>query len=399
MSLDKEKLYKDFPDQPGVYVMKNKSGDILYVGKAGSLIRRVSSYFHKSHNKRIEKLVQEISKIDYKVAGSSLEALILEAELIKKYRPPYNVKEKDDKSFLFIEISNDELPQVSLVRGKSKVNGERFGPYTSASDLRNAMKILRKIFPYSIHNPKKYGKFKRPCLDAQIGLCPGTCDGSVNKEKYLRDVKSLKKILSGNIKNLIKDLENKMSLASKNEEFEKANIFKKQIFSLNHLNDVSLISESFNDFEDREGLRIEGYDISNISGDSAVGSMVVFENNIPNKSEYKKFKIKTIKKQNDVGMLAEVLDRRFDHDDWVLPDLVLVDGGKGQVNACKEVLKDKGLNIPVYGIAKGSKRDKNEFFGDLSNDFNEEVLIKVRDEAHRFAIGYHKKIRGSNFLK
>jgi excinuclease ABC subunit C len=399
MSLDKEKLYKDFPDQPGVYVMKNKSGDILYVGKAGSLIRRVSSYFHKSHNKRIEKLVQEISKIDYKVAGSSLEALILEAELIKKYRPPYNVKEKDDKSFLFIEISNDELPQVSLVRGKSKVNGERFGPYTSASDLRNAMKILRKIFPYSIHNPKKYGKFKRPCLDAQIGLCSGTCDGSVNKEKYLRDIKSLKKILSGNIKDLIKDLENKMSLASKNEEFEKANIFKKQIFSLNHLNDVSLISESFNDFEDREGLRIEGYDISNISGDSAVGSMVVFENNIPNKSEYKKFKIKTIKKQNDVGMLAEVLDRRFDHDDWVLPDLVLVDGGKGQVNICKEVLKNKGLNIPVIGIAKGPKRDKNEFFGDLSGDIDKGVLIKVRNEAHRFAIDYHKKIRGSNFLK
>ena len=390
MKKNKKQLYKDFPNNPGVYIMKNNSGEVLYVGKAGDLKKRVSSYFYKSHNRRIEKMVQEIEDIEHQETDSALEALILEADLIKKYRPPYNIKEKDDKSFLYVEISDDDLPQVRLVRGKTESQGERFGPYTNASDLRNAMRILRKIFPYSKHKPGRYGKADRPCLDAQIGLCPGTCDGSVDEKEYRKNIKSLKKVLKGEKKDLIFDLKKQMEEASEEQEFEEADRLKKQVFALEHINDTALISEPV--FLEEKG-RIEGYDISNISGTSAVGAMVVFEGDMPNKNEYRKFKIKTIEKQDDTGMLEEMLDRRLTHEEWELPELILVDGGKGQVNVMENVLDEHGLSIPVVGIAKGKKRNKNEFIGKVPEGFNRETLIKVRDEAHRFAIKYHKKVR------
>ncbi len=396
MKSDKKQLYKDFPNNPGVYIMKNSSGEVLYVGKAGDLKKRVSSYFYKSHNRRIEKLVQEIDDIEYQETDSALEALILEADLIKKYKPSYNIKEKDDKSFLYVEISRDELPQVRLVRGKTEPRGERFGPYTNASDLRNAMRILRKIFPYSKHRPGRYGKADRLCLDAQIGLCPGTCDGSVDEKEYKKNIKSLKKVLEGEKKDLVVDLKEQMKKASGEQEFEEAERLKKQIFALEHINDTALISEPV--FLEEKG-RIEGYDISNISGTSAVGVMVVFENGKPQKNEYRKFKIKTVKKQDDVGMMREVLDRRLGHEEWSLPELILVDGGKGQVNGVKKVLEENGLSVPVVGIAKGPDRDRNRVVGKIPDDFDKSVLIKVRDEAHRFAIKYHKKVRKRKSLE
>lgn len=394
---DKKKIYENIPGTPGVYIMKGSSGDILYVGKAANLKSRVSSYFHKSHNRRTEKLVQEIDKIEYSETDSVLEALILEAELIKKHKPPYNVKDKDDKSFLFVEISKDKLPQVRLVRGKTRADGERFGPYTNASDLRKAMRILRKIFPYSVHLPGKYGSFSRPCMDREIGLCPGTCDGSVDEKKYRRDVRNLKKVLQGKKKDLVDDLEKKMRKASDDQKFEEAGVLKRQIFALTHINDTALIGESKIGDEDSGG-RIEGYDISNISGTSAVGSMVVFEGKSPKRKDYRKFKIRTIRGQDDTGMMKEVMKRRLGHEDWLLPDLILVDGGKGQVNAVQKVLSEEGFNIPVVGIAKGPERKKNEFIGKIPEGIDENTLIRVRDEAHRFAIKYHKDLRGKKSL-
>lgn len=394
--------------------MRGLRNKILYIGKAANLRRRISSYFLRPHDSRIEKLVSEIKKIDYKETDSALEALILEAELIKKYQPPYNVREKDDKSFLYVQITSDKFPRVLLVRGK-QVDGRKrnfYGPFTSASNIREALRIIRKIFPYSIHKLSVKGQVssverKRACFDYQIGLCPGTCTGEADKKEYMQNIKNIRLLLRGKKKQILKNLEREMQKASKGQEYERAAKLRKQIFALQHISDTALISsDSYGQGLSVSGQvlpRIEGYDISNISGDYAVGAMVVFLGDKPARNQYKKFKIKTIHQSDDVGMLKEMLRRRMAHRDWGTPDLVLIDGGKGQVNGAKSVLEEFGLKIPVVGIAKGAKRKKNEFTGDkpalsMVEELDKKTLIRVRDEAHRFAIQYHKKLRSKGFV-
>ncbi|MGC8775866.1 MAG: GIY-YIG nuclease family protein [Minisyncoccia bacterium] len=391
----KEDLFlkvKNFPEEPGVYLMKNNQGEILYIGKAGNLKRRVSSYFLKSQEERIEKLLQEVSSIEYQLTDTAIEALILESNLIKKFKPKYNIREKDDKSFLYVLITNEKFPRVLLVRGKdiNLYSGDFFGPFISAQNIREALKIIRKIFPYNLHPQDKIPQ-KRPCFDYQIGLCPGTCIGAIKAKDYKKTIKNIKLFFQGQKNKILKNLEKEMKNFAQKLEFEKAEKIKKQIFALKHIKDIALIKEG-EVLEENKNFRIEGYDISNISGKFAVGSMVVFLNNKPQKSEYKKFKIKTVNQINDFQMLAEVLKRRFSHLEWPKPDLILIDGGLGQVAIAKKILKSFNLNIPVIGIAKGPKRNKNEFIG---NDYgvNKNVLIQIRDEAHRFALQYHRKLR------
>jgi excinuclease ABC subunit C len=384
---------KNFPQKPGVYLMKNKRGEIIYIGKASNLQKRVLSYFQKAHDQRIEKLLQEVDDITYQTQDTTIEALILESNLIKKYQPKYNIREKDDKSFLYILITNEKFPRVLLVRKKDikDDSGGVFGPFTQAQNLRQALKIIRKIFPYNLHPENKIPQDK-PCFDYHIGLCPGTCIQKITPKEYAKTIKNIKLFLSGKKKKVLEKLKKEMETASKNLEFELAQKIKNQIFALTHIQDIALIQED--KFNLEEGTkRIEGYDISNISGKLAVGSMVVFLNDQPQKSEYKKFKIKTVNTINDILMLKEVLERRFNHKEWTLPDLILIDGGKAQVNIAKKVLKKLKLNIPVVGIAKGPKRKKNEFIGKIPNEFNKDLLIKVRDEAHRFALSYHRWLR------
>ncbi len=398
--------YKKLQDEPGVYLMKDGEGRVLYVGKAGNLRRRVSSYFERPHDVRIEALVARIKAIDHQRTDTALEALILEAELIKTLRPPFNVREKDDKSFLYIEITKEKFPRVLLVRGKDGERGRRFGPFTSASSVREAMRILRRIFPWSTHDPERIGKFTRPCFDYEIGLCPGTCIGIISREEYIKNIEHLKLFFEGKKKRLLGTLQKEMASASKKMEFEKAEKLRKRIFALQHIQDTALISDSevlaVMAGERKEGAayRIEGYDISNISGTSAVGSMVVFENGEPNKDEYRKFKIRTIFTPNDVGMLTEMLTRRFKRMDkgWRLPDLVLIDGGIGQANAAKKVLMRARLKIPILGIAKGAERKRNDILGAIPKWTDKKTLIRVRNESHRFAIGYHKALRRRTFL-
>ena len=392
--MKKEKHYKKLPEEPGVYLMKNEDDEIIYVGKAANLKERVKSYFSKNKNRKIKKLVKEIDKIDFKKTGSVVEALILEAKLIKKHKPFFNIKEKDNRSFLYVAITNEEFPRVILVRGRNKdeIDGELFGPFTSSSDIREALRIIRKIFPYSLHKESKIGTFKRPCMDYQIGLCPGTCVDKADKKEYMENIKNIKKLFEGKKKNILKDLQERMEKAAEKKEYEKAGKIKKQIGALQHIQDIALIkNDDIKKTNKNKEERIEGYDISNISGKLAAGSMVVFYGNKPDKSEYRKFKIRTVKKANDVGMMKEVLERRFKNT-WPLPDLILVDGGKPQVNTAKRVLEKEGLGIPVVGIAKGKERKKNEIIGD-KKQINKKTLIKVRDEAHRFALKYHKKLR------
>jgi excinuclease ABC subunit C len=388
--------------------MKDIKGEILYVGKAANLKRRVSSYFTRPHDSRIERMVSYIVKVDYKETDSAIEALILEAELIKKHTPPFNVREKDDKSFLCVEITREKFPRVLLARGKDAAMGRRFGPFTSASNIREALRLIRKIFKFNTHPPEKIGVLPRPCFDCQVGLCPGTCVGLISKEDYAKTVRNIKLFFEGKKAKIIRLLQAEMKAAAKELNFERAEKLRREIFALQHIQDVAFISD--NEIADPQGgefaPRIEGYDISNISGTSPVGSMVVFKGGAPDKNEYRKFRIKTVTGANDVGMLKEMLERRFRHSSegeesgrWPLPQAILVDGGLAQVNAARKVLQDHKLKIPVLGIVKGPDRKRNDIVGIVPKGITLQTLVKVRDEAHRFAISYHKKVRGREFLR
>lgn len=430
-----ESLYKNLPETSGVYIMKNAKGEILYIGKAVNLKRRVSSYFQRANNYRIEKLVSQIKKIDYKKTDTGLEALILESDLIKKHQPPFNVLEKDDRSFLYVEITKEKFPRVLLVRNKDKLKVEQthrelaewYGPFISGSSIREALKIIRRIFPFSIHTNDTIQKIRRhpnelkktsehsglfvvlgrsnhPCFDYSLGLCPGTCIGKITEKDYAKNIKNIKLFFAGKKKKILESLKKEMKTLSKNLEFEKAEKTKHQIFALQHIQDTAFISESE---VIRPKLlvnshRVEGYDISNISGTSAVGSMVVFVNGKPNKNEYRKFKIYTVKGPDDTGMIKEVLSRRLKHappaGGWPLPDLILIDGGRGQINAAKSALAEADLKIPVIGIVKGAERKRNDIIGLAPKWIDKKTLIQIRDEAHRFAISYHKNLRNRNLL-
>ena len=396
MMIKEDKIAK-FPDSPGVYLFKDAKGRALYVGKAGNLKRRVLSYFRRAHDSKIEGLLKETAKIDFIKTDTAIEALILEARLIKELVPLYNSREKDDKSFLYVEITKDEFPRVLLVRGKIKAAGKRFGPFTSASNIRAALKIIRRIFPFSVHDPKRVGKFTRPCFDAQIGLCPGTCIGATGKTEYRKNIKNIRFFFQGKKERILRSLERDMGGAAKSLQFERAALLKRKIFALEHIQDIALISEG--EVEnwklkiENSAKRLEAYDISNISGTSAVGSMVVFHGSKPAKEEYRLFRIRTVRQTDDVGMLKEVLRRRLKHEEWLYPDTILVDGGKPQVNAVKMVLGEFGLRLPVVGLAKGPKRRKNDIIGAIPKGVSQETLKRLRDEAHRFAITYHRKLR------
>ena len=388
-----EKIEK-LPNSPGVYIFKNKEGEIVYIGKAGKLTKRVKSYFLDSADPRAKRMVKDVFNIDYKTTETVIEALILEAKLIKKHEPFYNIKQKDDKSFLYVVITDEKYPRVILKRGREKKDGRLvFGPFVSSSAIRQALRIIRKIFPYNTHTEKQLKRMKRPCFYYQIGLCPGACADDLNREEYMEDIKNIELFFEGKKKQVLKSLEERMNQASESQNYEKAQKLKKQINSINHIYDTALITPP--ELEE-EKMRIEGYDISNMGGKLATGSMVVFKGSRPQKREYKKFKIKTVKSTDDIGMMREVLERRFDNS-WELPSVMLVDGGKAQVALARSVLDENGLEIPVVGIAKGEKRNKNELVGDKVG-VKKKTLIKVRDEAHRFAQKYHKKLREKDFL-
>lgn len=385
--------------------MKDAKKAVLYVGKAVNLRRRVSSYFQRPHDYRISKMVSLVRDIETKNTDTAIEALILEARLIKKFLPPYNVLEKDDKSFLYVEITKEKFPRVILTRGKDlKTPGrnlkiaKQFGPFTSSSSLKEALRILRKIFPWSIHLPTE--KFKRACFEYELGLCPGVCINAITSKEYKKNISRLVMFFEGKKETIISSLKKEMTVLSKKTEFEKAEKLKRQIFALNHIHEVALIKEDYLDGDSVQAeMRIEGYDISNISGTSAVGSMVVFVNGMPAKDQYKKFKIRTINTPNDTGMLKEVLERRLSHPEWPLPDILLIDGGAPQVNAALDVLESHSLRLRVLGLAKGPERKNNDLIGILPKGVDLKTLINVRDEAHRFAISYHRKLRYARMLE
>lgn len=390
-----ERIVKKIPASSGVYIFKNKEGDIIYIGKATNLNRRVKSYFVGKDIKS-RKIKEEVTDIDYEITETNIEALIREADLIKKYKPSYNIKENDDRSFLYVGITKDEYPIIEIIRGKDlkkEKNRSVFGPFVYSSEIRSALKIIRRIFPYSTHKKERINT-GRPCFYYQINICPGTCVGEISKSEYLENIKNIELFFKGGKKKIITKLKKEMKEASKELKFEKAKELKRKIDALTYIQETALIGKKRNDSDNY--IRIEGYDISNISGNFSVGSMVVFKGNIPYKKDYRLFKIRSVIGPNDTEMIKEVIERRFNND-WIIPHLIIVDGGVGQVNTVKNVLSEKGLNIPVIGIAKGKDRKKEELVGDKT-EINKETLLKVQGEAHRFAINYHKKLRNNNFL-
>ena len=400
---------RNLPQKSGVYIFRDKSKKILYIGKATSLKNRVGSYFSGAHNYRIEKMVSQIKEIKIRETDTVLEALILEANLIKKYQPRYNIKEKDDKSFSYFVITKEEFPRVLILR-KTEVETRQclvsikiYGPYTSKKQMQIALKIIRKIFPF--HSLRQ--KTEKGCLDFQIGLCPGPYAGKINKKDYRKNIRGVRMILEGKKKGLLTKMEKEMKDCSLKREFEKAGEIRNKIFALRHIQDIALLSKEELTTDDKsQNIRIEAYDISNISGSDAVGAMVVFKNKKPEKSDYRKFKIKTVQGINDIAMMREVLARRFGND-WTKPDLIFLDGGKGHLAMAKKLLDNLGLKIPIVAIAKGPTRKKTDlyFANRHRNAINrclyddENFVGQVMDEAHRFAISYHRKLRGGRLGK
>jgi len=392
MAHEKAHLYQDFPTTPGIYLMRDRKGKIIYVGKAVNLRRRVSSYFTRPQDARIGALVHEVATIGYEDAGSALEALIIEAARIKEHQPFYNVAQKDNKSFLYVEVTDEEFPQVHLVRGRSPIRGARYGPFLAERAIREGLRILRRIIPFGVHPDGKPAS--KACFDCHIGLCPGTCTGSADKRAYRANVRRLELILSGRQKKAIEGLRRSMRAAAKSLDFEKAGKIKRMLFALEHVNDASVLTREEVQRDVERTVRVEGYDISNTMGKQSVGSMVVFVNGMPDKSQYRKFRIRSVEGSDDYASLVEVITRRLRHDEWPLPDVFLIDGGAGQVHAVREAVREAGCAVPVVGIAKGAERKRNDIIGAVPHTVAPETLIKVRDEAHRFAIGYHRKLRG-----
>ena len=390
---------KKFPDSPGVYFFIGKKNKILYIGRATSLKSRVPSYFGKDlTGKRgpiIAKMIEETKRVKFVKTGSVLEAVILEANLIKKLTPPYNTKEKSDKSFNYIVITKEDFPRVLVVRGK--VLGfekfkEHFGPFPQGNVLKEALKIIRKIFSW---RDKCLPGIDKPCFDRQIGLCPGVCTWEISKKDYGKIITNISLFLSGKKKTVIGKLAKEMAECAKRHEFEKAGSIKKTIFSLKHIHDVSLIKNPVSNYAVSAEERIEGYDIAHISGKWNVGVMTVVKNGTPEKASYRKFKIRKTS-GGDTGALQEVLARRLKHKEWTMPSIIVMDGGVAQKGVAEKAVRMFGLNIPVVSVVKNEKHKPKNILGDrgLIDKHKNEILL-VNSEAHRFALKYHRLLRGT----
>lgn len=415
-----KKKLKELPNSPGVYLMKDKDGNVIYVGKASSLLKRVRSYFTPSGN-NTKTLILSEKIYDFEVipVASEAEALILENQLIKKYQPKYNTNLKDDKSYPLLKITKEDFPSVQIVREKKSKNAIYFGPFTNKKLLKEVVRFLRKFYP--VRNCKKdisSGKVKL-CIQYYIGRCSGPCENKITKEEYNKHVEGIVAFFEGRYKEFEKKLKNWMYEEIKKLNFEEADKIKKRLFLLNEL------SKKFPMRDEEELYRygeenllfnlakilklkkipnlIEGYDISNISGYMAVGSKVSFVGGIPYKDGYRRYKIKTVEGIDDYKMIEEVIKRRFDSEEErkEIPDLILIDGGKGHLNVATRVLKEYNLDIPVISLAKKEEKifvqwkEEPVILPPSSPEL--QLLQRIRDEAHRFAISYHKKLRERYF--
>ncbi len=442
------------PDAPGVYFFK-KNKDILYIGKATSLRDRVRSYFSndliKTRGRLLVDMVTQATSISYEQTDSVLEAFILESELIKKHLPRFNTKEKDNKSFNYVVMTDEAFPRVLVVRGRN-IEQEAidfsykyiYGPYPFGTELREAMKLIRRIFPYRDNTcTPLQGK---PCFNRSIGLCPGVCTGEISEKEYKKQIKHLCMFFEGKKQRIVSALEKDMKAYAKSLQFEKAGEVKHTLQSLTHIQDISMMKKekrlavyrkNSQQIQTTEGgdellvddtdsteipFRMEAYDIAHMSGKNMVGVMVAMADGEFDKNFYRKFIINSVNSSNDTAALQEVLKRRFNHPEWPLPDVIVIDGGKAQINAAQKVIDQVRKQQEEVQHASGSNGDgagladivwptiisvvkddrhkarqilNKELLTNLSSQIEDDI-IRLNAEAHRFAITFHKKKRQEN---
>lgn len=390
-----------FPDSPGVYLMKDARGKIIYIGKAKSLRERVRSYLGKDLAAKTLKLMGSVSDIEFRTCPSESMALILEAGLIHTHQPKYNTALRDDKSFPWIKITAERFPLIYITR-KKDMPGHYFGPYTNAGLLKEAFSIIRRDFPYRSCKSLP----KTPCVYYRIKLCPAPCAGKISKNKYAGTIKHISLILEGKEKLLLKELKRRMHREAQEQNFEQAAVLRDKIIALSslrpesHRQDDALFQlKSILKLKNLP-LRIEAFDVSNILGRQATASMVSFYDGRADKDNYRRFKINTIQEADDYAMLAEAVARRYrrlKEENSPLPDLILVDGGRGQLAAANKELRLLGLDIPLISLAKKEEEIYNRFSLKpirLSRNSSALRLLQcIRDESHRFALKYHHILR------
>ena len=417
-----EKFAEKIPDVPGVYFFLDGKGSILYIGKATSLRDRVKSYFTQdmllTRGPKIVRMLLLAERIEWQTTDSALEALLLEANLIQKYQPPYNTDAKDDKSWNFVVITKEKFPRVLVERGKNLEIGEFrkvFGPFPSGGSLKEAVKIVRRIFPFrdkcvpyeDQKNSKKGNTIEmKPCFNAQIGLCPGMCAGNISAREYAKTIRNIILFFEGKKTKLVQQLERDMKREAKALRFERANAIKKTLFALGNIQDVALLKRNL--FEkDREmfasvvgsSYRIEAYDVAHLGGTETVGVMTVVSGGSAEKTDYRKFIIRGDTHGNDLAALEELLRRRLVHTEWGLPSLIVVDGSHLQRHVAEAVLKDFSLDIPIVSVVKDARHQPKSILGPKKerNAFKNDILF-ANSEAHRYAISFHRKRRGKAFL-
>lgn len=441
----------NLPDTPGVYLFR-RGRTILYVGKATSLRDRVRSYFDDdliaTRGPRVVDMVTKADRLAHEPTPTVLEALVREAALIKKYHPPANAEGKDDSTFLYVVITREDIPRVLIVRGKglAQTQGARgkgqmqgipgpytpdltpdgtkiravYGPFPSGAQLRDGLRLIRRIFPFfDTAKPLDFARGKPVAknkhhsaqieFNTQIGQYPknvrftlssSIVQNKVNLKTYRKSIRKVELLLSGRGKELRRMLERDMRQAAREERFEDAARARRELFALDHIQDVSLIKDEHRhpknvSIETNFGCRIEAYDIAHLGGTNAIGVMAVVEDGAPSKKEYRTFRIRGVVKNDDIASLKEILSRRLNHPEWPLPKAIVVDGGKTHKKAAESVLAGAGINIPVIAVVKDERHRPREVIGARHAGISEADAVLANSEAHRFALSRHRRARSA----
>jgi excinuclease ABC subunit C len=418
---------KSFPTSPGIYLMKDAQGRVIYIGKAKNLRARASSYFHKTaaQDRRICDWIEEVAEIDHLAADSEVDALLLEARLIKDIQPKYNVELKDDKTFPYLQITTcEDFPRVNFTREPRDSGVKLYGPFPRAKSLRGAIQVLQRIFKFrtcslDIEEEDQRWRWFRPCLLASINQCTAPCNLRIDRETYRRDIHRLRLFLDGKKDVVLREMEEEMRDASKALQFEKAARLRDEIKALQNLNlrgDLAKHAQPEVFYVDpTKGLKglkrvlgleslprtIDGVDIAHLGGTETVGSLVTFVDGLPFKPGYRRYRIKSVAGVDDFASIREVITRRvqvLQERDEPFPDILLIDGGKGQLSAAMEVFDVLGIVPPT--VISLAKREEEIFVPGRSDpivlrrrSFALRLLQYVRDEAHRFAQHYHHMLR------
>lgn len=421
---------KTFPQAPGVYLMKDQAGRVIYVGKAKNLRSRAGSYFLKAalQEQRTASWVHEICDIDYLECESEVDALLAESRLIKDVQPVHNKEQKDDKTFPYLMISTrEDFPRVEVTRTPKAKGAKLYGPFTSAGALRGAIQVLQRIFKFrtcslDIEDGDERWRWFRPCLLASIHQCTAPCNLRISKEDYKQDIRRLQMFLDGGKQRLLNQLKKEMQAASKEMEYEKAARLRDEITMLERLDergelDTHVQPEVFY-IDPQKGLAglqkvlklaepprvIEGVDIAHLGGNETVASLVQFIDGLPFKPGYRRYKIREVKGVDDFRSIHEVVSRRFrrlSDNQETFPDLLLIDGGRGQLTAAMSAFRDQDIRPPT--VLSLAKREEEIFLPDAEGPlklsrhaFALRLLQYVRDEAHRFAQHYHHILRNKS---